>query len=67
MFNHFLLWLLKLQVFFLLSVAIEWVSLLFCIWEVLYSNLGPDIGCPDFGFLWFSSVPVGGCQHISQL
>jgi hypothetical protein len=31
----------------------------FCVWDVLGSNLSPETGYSDGGFLWFSSVPSG--------
>jgi hypothetical protein len=36
------------------SVAVEWLALLLCIWEVPGSNLGPETGYPQ-AFLVFLS------------
>jgi hypothetical protein len=34
-----------------------------CIQEILSLNLNQDTGCPDWGSLWFFSVPSGKCQE----
>jgi hypothetical protein len=39
----------------------EWSVLWLLIHEDLGSNLDPEIGYPDWGFLWFSLVPLGKC------
>jgi hypothetical protein len=39
-----------IPVFLLLpNVAVVWLTLLLCILEVLGSNVGPEIGYPDWG------------------
>jgi hypothetical protein len=37
-------------------------ALLFRIREAPSSSLGPEVGYPDRGCLWFSSVPPGKCR-----
>jgi hypothetical protein len=39
------------------NVVVEWLKLLFRIWEVPGSNLGPDTSYSDWDFSWFPSVP----------
>jgi hypothetical protein len=40
----------------------KWVTLLFHIWEVSGSNLGPETGFPEEDLQWFCSVCPGKCQ-----
>lgn len=42
-----------------MNVAVEWLALLLCIREVLYSYLSLDSGYSDRAFLLFDSVPSG--------
>jgi hypothetical protein len=45
-----------------MNVVVEWLTLLIHIPEISGSNLGRDIGYPDWGRLWFASVPPGKFQ-----
>jgi hypothetical protein len=44
--------------------SVEWLAFLLCIPEVLGSNLSPEAGHPERGFLWFSSVQPGKCSYL---
>jgi hypothetical protein len=46
------------------NVIVKWLTLLLRIQEVPGSNLSPDTGYHDWGFLWFSSVTPGECCDI---
>jgi hypothetical protein len=42
-------------------VVVEWLILLLLIRGFPSSDLGPETGCSDWGFLWFSSILPGEC------
>jgi hypothetical protein len=44
-----------------LAVVVKLLTLLLLVWEFLGSNLSLETSNPDWGFLWFSSVPLGEC------
>jgi hypothetical protein len=46
------------------NVVVGWLTLLLRNQEVPGSNLGPKTGCPDWGFLWFFSVPPRDFRNI---
>jgi hypothetical protein len=48
------------------DIAIEWLALLLRIREEPGSDLGKEIGYPDWGVSWFPSVPPGIFQHSTQ-
>jgi hypothetical protein len=49
-----------------LNVIVEWLALPLRIREVPGSNLGPETGCPDWGFSRFSSVTPGKCRDSTS-
>jgi hypothetical protein len=51
----------------LLNILAKWLALLLCIWGVMGSNLSPETGYADCGFLWFSSVPPGPNHDLPYL
>jgi hypothetical protein len=52
------------------SVAVKWLTLLFCIREILGSNLGLETGYPDWGvyFSWgWRQIPVSEMSFLSRV
>lgn len=45
----------------ILSFTAKWIQLLLHIWDIWVTNLGSEVSCLDWGFLWLSLVLPREC------